>query len=185
MAATSDGDSKGGAGRTSGRHQVGGEADRYLGGPRPLGAIVPRLTRPAFRRFSPAAAQILADWPEVVGPALAAVTVPRRLTRGTLTLACSGPVALELAHLAPQLIARINAHCGRVVVQRLSFVQKPPAPGATGTMGGVRAPGAAPAPVPPRVAQALGRVAGAELRAALEKLAQGVYRSNQQRGGDS
>ena len=121
----------------------------------------------------------------MVGPALAAVTVPRRLTRGTLTLACSGPVALELAHLAPQLIARINAHCGRVVVQRLSFVQKPPAPGATGTIGGVRAPGAAPAPVPPRVAQALGRVAGAELRSALEKLAQGVYRSNQQRGGDS
>ncbi|HEY4251363.1 MAG TPA: DUF721 domain-containing protein, partial [Roseomonas sp.] len=84
--------------------------DRFFGGPRPLGAILPRLTRPAFRRRSPAGAQLMADWPAVVGPALAAISAPKRLSAGTLVLACSGPIAMELTHLAPELIARINTH---------------------------------------------------------------------------
>jgi hypothetical protein len=35
---------------------------------------------------------------------------------------------MELQHLAPQLIERINAHFGRVLVQRLRFVQDGMAP---------------------------------------------------------
>ena len=38
---------------------------RFLGGSRPVGALVPALTRPAFKRKSPAGAQIMADWPAV------------------------------------------------------------------------------------------------------------------------
>ena len=38
------------------------EDKRFLGGPRPLGALVPALTRPAFKRKSPAGAQIMAEW---------------------------------------------------------------------------------------------------------------------------
>ena len=63
-----------------------------------------RVTRPAFRRRSPAAAQIMADWEIIVGPALAAMTVPRRVVRGTLTIACAGPIAIELQHMAAELI---------------------------------------------------------------------------------
>jgi hypothetical protein len=186
MAASGDGDPDRGTGGTGRGGRGEGEAERFAGGPRPLGAIVPRLTRPAFRRHSPAAAQILADWPAVVGPALAAVTVPRRLAQGTLTLACAGPVALELAHLAPQLIARINAHCGRAAVQRLRFVQTvPAASGAARVAGRGGAPPGARAPVPPRVAAALGRVTAPDLRAALEKLAREVYRSSQAQAADS
>ena len=70
------------------------EQKRFLGGPRPVGALVPALTRPAFKRKSPAGAMIMADWPALVGPAIAAVTQPLRLTQGTLTLACAGPVAM-------------------------------------------------------------------------------------------
>ena len=99
------------------------EERRFFGGPRPLGALIPALTRPAFKRKSPAAAQIMADWPALVGPALAAVTQPLRLTSGSLTIACSGPIALELSHLAPELMARINGGLGRVAVERLRFVQ--------------------------------------------------------------
>jgi len=140
-------------------------------GPQPLGSLIPRLTRPAFRKRSPAGAQLLADWAEVVGPALAAVTSPRRLSAGTLTLGCAGPVAMELTHLAPQLIARINAHLGTVTVERLRFVQQ-----AMST--GPAAPKPAPAaPLPAPVEQAVASVPGEELRAALEKLARGVYRS--------
>jgi len=98
-----------------------GEGRRFPGVPLPLSALVPKLTRPAFRKRSPAGAQLLADWAQIVGPALAAVTSPLRLSAGTLTLACSGPVAMELQHLAPQLVSRINAQLGRPVVERLRF----------------------------------------------------------------
>ena len=101
---------------------------RHIYGPRPVGALVPRLVRAAFRKRSPATAQVIADWEAIVGPVLAEVTTPRRLAAGTLTLACAGPVALELQHLAPALIERINAQLGRAVVERLRFVQDPRPP---------------------------------------------------------
>src|SRR5690242_15088320 len=92
---------------------------RHVYGPRPLGALVPGLVRAAFRKRSPATAQLIADWEAIVGPLLADVATPRRLAAGTLTLACAGPVALELQHLAPALIERINTQLGRAVVERL------------------------------------------------------------------
>ncbi len=108
---------------------------RHVYGPRPVAALVPGVTRAAFRRRAPAAAQLLADWGMIVGPALAQATTPRRLTAGTLTIACAGPVALELQHLAGALTERINTHLGGTVVQRLRFTQAtetaaplPPAP---------------------------------------------------------
>jgi len=96
---------------------------RHVYGPRPVGALVPAITRPAFRRRAPAAAQVLADWAAIVGPALAAVTAPRRLSAGRLVIACAGPVAMELQHLAPELVARINAYLGQATVTALGFVQ--------------------------------------------------------------
>jgi hypothetical protein len=96
---------------------------RHVYGPRPLGSLVPRLTRAAFRRRAPATAQVLADWPTIMGPAIAAVTTPRRLSAGTLTIACAGPIALELQHLAFEVMARINAHLGNNAVTALRFVQ--------------------------------------------------------------
>jgi hypothetical protein len=86
--------------------------------------MVPALTRPAFRKHAAAAAQLLTDWPAIVGPALATTTRPRRLAAGTLTLGCAGPIALELQHLAGPLMERINGHVGKPIVQRLRFVQE-------------------------------------------------------------
>lgn len=97
--------------------------ERHFYGPRPLAALVPRLTRPMFRAMSPAAAQVMADWGAIVGPMLASVSAPRRLGSGTLTIACAGPVAMELQHYATELIARINAHLGSTTVRTLRFVQ--------------------------------------------------------------
>jgi hypothetical protein len=96
---------------------------RHVYGPRPVGALLPAVVRPAFRKRSPATAQILADWDTIVGPAIAAVTTPRKLFGGTLSIVCSGPMAVELQHLSGQLIGRINAHLGQVVVTRLRFSQ--------------------------------------------------------------
>src|ERR1700759_3668340 len=44
-----------------------------LQGPRPIGALVPGVTRPAFRKHSPAAAQIIADWALIVGDRVASM----------------------------------------------------------------------------------------------------------------
>jgi hypothetical protein len=150
-----------------------GDSRRFPGAPLPLGSLIPAVTRPAFRKRSPAGAQLLADWHAIVGPALAAVTSPLRLSAGTLTLACSGPVAMELQHLAPELIGRINAQLGRATVERLRFVQQSAAPAGT------------PRPAPPRPAKPLpgelrSRIAAlpeGELREALENLALRVYRN--------
>ena len=109
---------------------------RHVYGPRTLSSLLPAITRPALRSRNAAAAQLIADWETVVGPALAGVTVPRRLSAGTLTLACAGPAALELQHQSQMLIGRINGHYGRLLVDRLRFVQDdtalvrmpPPAP---------------------------------------------------------
>ena len=104
---------------------------RFYGGPRSIGALLPAVTRPAFRSRAAGAAQLMADWPAIVGPALAAVSTPRALSRSTLTLACAGPVALELQHLAGQLAARINAHYGRTMVEQFRFVQAAATPAAS------------------------------------------------------
>ncbi|MCC6719434.1 MAG: DUF721 domain-containing protein [Acetobacteraceae bacterium] len=142
------------------------QAGRHVYGPRAVGALVPALVKPAFRQRAPATAQVLADWEAIMGPAIAAVSVPRKLFAGTLAIGCSGPMAVELQHLAPQLIDRINRHLGRIAVTRLRFVQDAPPP--------------RPAPRPPRpaaVAQARAAVAGlpeGALRDALEALGRAV-----------
>lgn len=141
-----------------------------FGGPQELGALIPRLTRPAFRKRSPDSTQILADWPQVVGPEIARMAEPVRLSAGTLTLACTGPAAMELGMGAPALIQRINAHLGRIAVRKLAFVQRAPRVEAARP----RRP-AAPGPLPPRVEKSLEAVPGEELRLALERLAQGVF----------
>ena len=141
---------------------------RHVYGPRAVSALVPGLVRPAFRKRAPAAAQVMADWDAIVGPAIAAVTQPRKLFSGTLAIACTGPMALELQHLSDQLIARINGHLGRIAVTRLRFVQDVPP---------IAAP---PARRQPAVAAAQRAVAGVddpELRAVLEKLARSVLAS--------
>lgn len=147
------------------------EVQRRAYGPRAVGALLPAITRPAFRKRSPAAAQLMADWGNIVGPALAAVTVPRRLTGGRLAIACAGPVAMELQHLAPELIARINTHVGQALVAELRFTQDHTArPESHPTI---------PARVPPQVAKAvdnqLADLADGPLRDALAALGRSIH----------
>ena len=95
----------------------------HVYGPRSMASLLPAITRPALRQRNAASAQLIADWELIVGPALAEVTLPRRLAAGTLTLACSGPTALELQHQSQMLVGRINVHYGRLLVDRLRFIQ--------------------------------------------------------------
>jgi len=76
---------------------------RFVYGPRPLGSVVPDVTRPSYRRHNPASAQIVADWEIIVGPKVASMTVPRRLDRGVLTISCAGPTAMDLHYMGVEV----------------------------------------------------------------------------------
>jgi hypothetical protein len=96
---------------------------RFVYGPRPLGSVMPDVTRPVFRKHNPAAARILADWEIIVGPKVAQMTVPRRLHQGVLTIGCAGPAAMDLHYMGVEVINRINTHLGGQPVHSLKFTQ--------------------------------------------------------------
>jgi hypothetical protein len=96
---------------------------RPVHGPRPIATLVPVVARAAFTRAAPGVVQLMEAWTGMVGPDMAAATTPRRLSQGTLTIGCSGPVAMELQHLSTELIGRINQYLGSQVVRRLRLVQ--------------------------------------------------------------
>ncbi len=142
---------------------------RRVWSPTPVAALLPAILRPALRRRAPGVAQLLAEWPAIVGPALAAVTTPRRLAGGTLTLGCATTVAMELHYSSGSVIQRINGHAGRVLVERLRFVPDAEVP--------PPAPKAPPRPTPAAIARVAETVAGIEdgpLREALTRLGQAV-----------
>jgi hypothetical protein len=105
---------------------------RFVYGPRALASLVPEVTRQTYRKHNPASARIMADWEIIVGPKVASMTVPRRLDRGVLTIACAGPAAMDLHYMGIVVINRINTHLGGQPVHSLKFTQagmprKPPA----------------------------------------------------------
>jgi hypothetical protein len=51
------------------------------------------------------------------------MTVPRRLDRGVLTIACAGPAAMDLHYMGVEVIKRINTHLGGQPVHSLKFTQ--------------------------------------------------------------
>ena len=91
------------------------------------------------------------------------MTTPRRLDRGTLTIACAGAVAMDLHYVGVELINRINGHLGGQPVHSLRFTQA----------GMPRQPTPPPRPPPEAVAEAEAAVADlpeGELRSALTAL---------------
>jgi len=107
---------------------------------RGIAGLLAAVVRPAFKRRAPAAAQLLADWRDLAGPELAARAAPVKFAGGTLTLACTGPAAMELQLLAPQIMARLNLALGQAMVERLRFVQQAPALNPTPPRAPLRAP---------------------------------------------
>ncbi len=104
------------------------------GGMRAVGASLPAATKGAVARRGFAEARLLLDWPSIVGETMARHTLPERLARprgeggGVLHVRVAGAFALELQHLEPVVIERINAHFGHAAVARLKMTQGLPAP---------------------------------------------------------
>jgi len=110
---------------------------------------VPKIAGAAFEKHGFPSADLLADWPEVIGAEFAGITAPERLVwpRGaepehgddrapvgfknarrvaaTLVLRVEGPRAIEIQHIAPQLLERINVYFGYRAISELRLVQGP------------------------------------------------------------
>ncbi len=101
-------------------------------GLRSLASVTPALTDPLFRKRGFVEARIPRDWPDIVGATLAAACIPEALDfpRGrrdgaTLRLRAVPGRALEIQHLAPQIVERVNGHFGWAAVERLTIRQGP------------------------------------------------------------
>src|SRR4030095_8894969 len=138
---------------------------------RAVGGLAQRLASGLAKGRGASIARLRAEGSGVVGPGPARVTRPEALTasRGRsgklLRLRVPGAAALEVQHMAGQVVERVNAYFGHKMIDDIRLVQ-----------GAV----AAPAPAPPRPAPDARRVAemteraasvkDPELRAALARL---------------
>jgi protein-disulfide isomerase len=138
---------------------------------RAVGGLAQRLASGLAKGRGASIARLRAEWSAVVGPDLARITRPEALTasRGRsgklLRLRVPGAAALEVQHMAGQVVERVNAYFGHKMIDDIRLVQ-----------GAIAAPAAAPprpAPDPKKVAEMTERAASVrdpELRAALARL---------------
>ena len=151
--------------------------------PRPLAEFVGKAVGDTFARQGFAASELVTHWPDVVGAEIAAHAEPIKLqwprTSGpeepepaTLVLRAEGPAAIEVQHLAPVILERVNRFLGWRAVGRISLRQAPLARSA----GPAR-------PAPPSAAETaavereLGEVEDDGLRAALARLGASIKRA--------
>jgi hypothetical protein len=145
---------------------------------RPIAAELAGLIGKPFGRRGFGEGSLIADWPAVVGQEVARHAIPLKLSfprgqrrDGSLTLRVRGAFAVELQHLTPQLLERINGYLGYRAISRLKFEQ--------GLLPRARPPGISqPAPLDPAaardLARDLGRIEDPQLREALEGLGRAV-----------
>ena len=143
-----------------------------------LSAEVPAIAKQALGSRGYAEAGLFTHWAEIAGAQLAASSLPIKLSfprgqrdEGTLTVRCGGSAALELQHLAPSVLERINGHFGYRAVARLKIEQ--------GTVSARKV--AAPPPPLTRleqnaVAEATAPVADPDIRASLARLGAAIRR---------
>lgn len=99
--------------------------------PRALSRSLLKVTRPVLQKRGADYAALVAGWAEIAGPRLAGDTAVDRLARprsggpGVLHLVVEPGLALEIQHVAPQLVERVNAYLGHAAVARLALVQRP------------------------------------------------------------
>ncbi|HEX2554029.1 MAG TPA: DciA family protein [Microvirga sp.] len=108
--------------------------------PRPLADLLDACLGPALRAQGFAAADVILAWPDIVGARLAAFTQPVKLEwkrkgsgrdpgarpdPATLVVRVESAFALEMQHLAPQVVERVNAHYGWRCVGKLVLKQGP------------------------------------------------------------
>jgi hypothetical protein len=118
-------------------------ADERRGIMQAIGASLPRIAKPVLGKQGLGEAQLLQEWPAIIGDELARYCWPIKLSfprgerrDGTLRLRVASALALEIQHREPVLLERINGYFGYRAVVRLALVQGPPPQGARATAAG-------------------------------------------------
>ena len=104
--------------------------------PQPLGNFVSRCLGDVFARQGFASGELVTHWAEIVGAEIAALAEPIKLQwpraggheetePATLVLRVEGPPAIEVQHLAPVILERVNRYLGWRAVGRLGIRQAP------------------------------------------------------------
>ena len=100
-----------------------------MSGPRRIGQTVPSVAGKVLGKRGLAFGALITDWPSIIGHQLSLRTAPDKLSfpRGkredaTLHIRAMGAIALELQHLEPQIIERINSFFGYRAVARIRLV---------------------------------------------------------------
>lgn len=152
---------------------------------RPLADLVEQCLAPVLAKQGFAASDVIVSWPEIVGERLALYCEPvkmqwprrpagagtdRPADPATLVVRVEGAFAIELQHMAPIVIERVNARYGWRCVGRISLRQGP--------VGRDRAPQprlreTAPADLA-TASERVGAVEDEGLRAALVRLGAGI-----------
>lgn len=160
--------------------------DRRPGKMRPVGALMHGLTKRALGKHGFSSAALIEEWDNVIGPELAATCQPvklgfppRQRDNGTLHIRADSGTALELQHLEPQIIQRVNAFLGYAAVARLTYIQ---APMSKRQMDARRHRKSPPDPVitppmPAATAKEIAAVDDPDLRASLERLGAAIRQS--------
>jgi hypothetical protein len=150
--------------------------------PRPLAELLAPTLTGVLKTQGFASAEILARWPTIVGPEIAAASEPMKInwprTRdgetpepATLVLRVEGPAALEIQHMAAVILERVNRFFGWQAIGRIALRQAP-----------LRraAPKKPPAPPDPetaaRIAAGLPNIEDEALRAAIGRLGAAIKR---------
>lgn len=110
----------------------GRDPSQRTNAPKALSVSLGRLTRPIMKQRGVALAEIINRWSEIAGPLLTAETQPEKLVyasgaghAATLEIGVSPAFALELQHLSPLIIDKINGYFGFRAVEKLRLKQTP------------------------------------------------------------
>ena len=103
---------------------------------KPLSVLLSDVFSDAYAKQGFAARELVTRWAEIAGPEIAAYSEPLKMQwprpvegqpqePATLVLRVEGPVALEIQHLAPVIVERINCHVGWQAVGAIALQQAP------------------------------------------------------------
>lgn len=97
--------------------------NRRAADPQPVGDLVSRFLARSGLAAKVEAASVVPEWEELVGPQIAAVTEPLRVSDGVLFVAVGTSAwMMELTLMKGDLLRRLNAGKGDGKIQQIVFV---------------------------------------------------------------
>lgn len=147
---------------------------------RRIAGAVQKVAGPAYRSHSRPGHDLGAAWAQIVGETLAHMTRPDHYqpgkgaaNNGVLTIRVAGAFGLDIQHLQPQIIDRVNAHFGYRAIDRIKIIQGP-LPEATRPLTPSRQKAISPADQS-TITDHTKAVTDDRLRNALETLGKGIF----------